>query len=486
MQIVQNAAEEYTKLCKALYRMIECLPRVEIYTETFRDSKLVQDSVEVFYSSVLRFWTKACKFYRRGGLYKAVRVVWNDYDVEFRQLESDMVGCQNRIEGWSLANHWKSKSYLLTKTALASALAEHIGDSKVARAQQQIVNTSLLEAQGSIRQREIIAWLAPTGCAVDYYLEDLANGKAARHANTCQWLLARNTFIQFSETITRSGALLWIYAQPGAGKTILAAFLVDHFALRQQSGCLLFFFCKDADDDKRTSIAIARSLLYQLFLALRERDMVSALIEELSFAVDESGHKTALSFSAIWKILSSHISVLKPATIIVDALDECRDSDTLIRSLRSMASAYNVAVILTSRKEEHIHQLLNQIPSLEMTKDDIDADIKAFVQAKVAASPRLSQPSVQQLVVKRLCESHEGMFLWVQYMVKELKSCASLEQVQADLQELPKGINALYQRILERLQETLDKHMFELCSKVLTWVITSIVGVALALLVDED
>lgn len=103
-----------------------------------------------------------------------------------------------------------------------------------------------------------------------------------------------------------------------------------------------------------------------------------------------------------------------------------------------MASAYNVAVILTSRKEEHIYQLLNQSPSLEMTKDNIDADIRAFVQAKVAASPRLSQPSVQQLVVKRLCESHEGMFLWVQYMVKELKSCASLEQVQADLQEMPK------------------------------------------------
>lgn len=192
LTIVQNAAEEYTKLCKTLYRMIECLPRVELYTETFLDSSLVQDSVEAFYSSVLRFWTRACKFYRRRRLWNFVRGVWNDYDVEFRELESDMVRCRNRIE--------------------ASALAEHIGDSKVARAQQQIVNTSLLEAQGSIRQREIIAWLAPTGCAVDYYLEDLANAKAARHANTCQWLLARNTFIQFSETITRSGALLWIYA----------------------------------------------------------------------------------------------------------------------------------------------------------------------------------------------------------------------------------------------------------------------------------
>lgn len=366
--------------------------------------------------------------------------------------------------------------FLLTDNALASALAEHIGDSKDARTQQRTVNTSLLEAQNSSRQKDVIAWLAPTGYAVDYYMEDFANAKAVRHDNTCQWLLARDAFVQFSQAITRAGAFLWIYAQPGAGKTVLAAFLVDHFASRQPSVCVLFFFCKDTDEDKRTSVAIARSLLYQLFLALRERAAVSALIEELSLAMDESGHKTALSFSAVWKIFSNHISDLTSATIVVDALDECRDSEILIQSLRSMASSCNVAVILTSRKEEHLYQLLHQSPSLEVAPDDIDVDIKAFVEAKVAASPRLSQPSVKQLVVKRLCESHEGMFLWVQYMVKELKSCVSLQQVQQELRELPKGLDAMYQRILQRLQETLDKQTLNLCSKVLTWVTTAIVG----------
>ena len=364
---------------------------------------------------------------------------------------------------------------LLTTLTSESALAEHMGEAKAGRTQQQTNISYLLEAQSSSRQKDIITWLAPTGYTVDYYMEDFESAKAARHANTCQWLLVRDAFVQFNQATQIGGSFLWIYAQPGAGKTVLAAFLVDHFALHQQSGCVLFFFCKDTDDDKRTPIAIARSLLYQLFHTLRERATISSLTEELSLAMEESGHKTALNFSTVWKIFSNHVSDLPPATIIVDALDECRDSAILIQSLRSMASSYNVRVILTSRKEEHLHQLLYQSPSLEVVEDDVDADIKAFVEAKVAASPRLSQPSVKTLVIKGLCESHEGMFLWVQYMVKELKSCVSLEQVQEELRELPKGLDAVYQRILQRLQETLDKQTFKLCSKVLTWVTTSLV-----------
>lgn len=363
----------------------------------------------------------------------------------------------------------------LTELVLESALAQHIGESKVARTQQQTMMTSLSEAHSSFRLKEIITWLAPTGYAVDYYMEDFANAKAARHANTCQWVMARDAFVQFSQVTHSGGSFLWIYAQPGAGKTVLAAFLIDRIALHQRPGCVLFFFCKDTDDDKRTPIAIARSLLYQSFQALRQRSMETFLTEEIFLAIEESGHKTALKFATVWEILTNHISHLAPVTVVVDALDECRDSEILIRSLRSMADTYNVGIILTSRKEEYLYQLLHQSPSLEVAPDDIDADIKAFVEAKVSASPRLSHPSVSSLVVKRLCESHEGMFLWVQYMLKELKSCVSLEQVQEELQALPKGLDAVYQRILERLQDTLDKQTFKLCSKVLTWVTASLV-----------
>ena len=95
---MQDAAEEYDKLCKALSRMVDCLPQVELYTETFLDSDLVRACVNAYYFSTLRFWTRACKFYRRHRLLNFIRVIWNDFDAEFSELEIAMIDSRDRVQ----------------------------------------------------------------------------------------------------------------------------------------------------------------------------------------------------------------------------------------------------------------------------------------------------------------------------------------------------------------------------------------------------
>ena len=94
--------EEYSKLCTALSQMVECLPRIELYTETFLTSDLIRDSVNQFYVSILTFWTRACKFYSRHRLWNFVRVIWNDYEVEFSQLETEMTRSGAQVESMRL------------------------------------------------------------------------------------------------------------------------------------------------------------------------------------------------------------------------------------------------------------------------------------------------------------------------------------------------------------------------------------------------
>lgn len=161
----------------------------------------------------------------------------------------------------------------------------------------------------------------------------------------------------------------------------------------------------------------------------------------------------------------------------MDALDECKDSSILIKKLQSIAVSHRVAVILISRKEDNLYRLLHQSDSLEIMAEDVDDDIKAFVEAKVNASSCLSHPSVKNLVITRLCDPHEGMFLWVYLMWKELKSCVSEAEVQEALEQLPSELNAVYTRILGGLRQSLDKSPLRLCSKVLTWVVNAIVSV---------
>ena len=139
---MQDAAEAYEQLCRALTRIIDCLPRIELYTQTFLDSSLVRECVNMFYVSVLRFcrstlilvflvelfWNletcledsrsrnaslppiraateettlsgaRACKFYRRRRLWNVLRIIWNDFDTQFSDLEVDMERNRDKVE----------------------------------------------------------------------------------------------------------------------------------------------------------------------------------------------------------------------------------------------------------------------------------------------------------------------------------------------------------------------------------------------------
>lgn len=163
----------------------------------------------------------------------------------------------------------------------------------------------------------------------------------------------------------------------------------------------------------------------------------------------------------------THVKSLNAATIILDALDECQDPSQLIQCLKGLSMLRSVRVIMTSRKEPYLHNELNNVSSIEIAPEDIDADIAAFVEAKVKGSSRLSHPLVRDVVITKLCNAHDGMFLWVYFMLKELKSCFSMAQVQDALTKLPTGLDGIYKSILQRLQTTLTRSSLDLCSKVL-------------------
>lgn len=202
LTMLQNATEEYDRICKAFTRVIQCLPAVELYTEAFLDSGLIQSCVGDLYCSLLRFWIKACKSYHRRRLWRFQKA-WSGYDAKFSELEDDMFRYKERLE--------------------KLATAQHIHESGKAITEQQSVNATILKAQNLEYQRDIIAWLAPTSHEIDYFVDDLVTARAARHVDTCRWVLAKDVFIHFSQKVVQEGSLLWIYGQPGAGKTVLSA-----------------------------------------------------------------------------------------------------------------------------------------------------------------------------------------------------------------------------------------------------------------------
>lgn len=199
------------------------------------------------------------------------------------------------------------------------------------------------------------------------------------------------------------------------------------------------------------------------------------LTADIEQALEKSGKRQAIDFAPIWSIFANGVKRTSPVLIILDALDECQDSEQLIHGLKSILFSDLIKVIVTSRKEAHLFTQLSNDLSLEITAEDIDSDIVAYVESKVLGSPRLSHTLVRDPVIARLSLGHSGMFLWVYLMLKELKSCFSVAHVQGVLENLPQGLDGIYESILQRLRDNLPTASLDLCYKVLTWVVSAVV-----------
>ena len=73
------------------------------------------------------------------------------------------------------------------------------------------------------------------------------------------------------------------------------------------------------------------------------------------------------------------------------------------------------------------------------------------------------------------------MFLWVNLMLKELKTCVSVEEVKTTLMQVPSGLECIYTKTVRRLEESLTCRAAELTKHILTWVL----GSARTLSMDE-
>lgn len=126
LTIVHQSSEEYGKICKSILAVSDSFPIVELVTETFNHSELVCDHVVAFYTSVLRFWSKALKFYKRRRVFNILRA-WHDFDSEFGDLDRDM------------KRHGKNIG--------KAAAAVHMNESRTARLEQKAASHELLEVK---------------------------------------------------------------------------------------------------------------------------------------------------------------------------------------------------------------------------------------------------------------------------------------------------------------------------------------------------
>ncbi|KAI3316746.1 hypothetical protein HD806DRAFT_527622 [Xylariaceae sp. AK1471] len=219
---------------------------------------------------------------------------------------------------------------------------------------------------------------------------------------------------------------LWIYGIPGAGKTVLSSFLirqVENSTIGLTETQVIYYYCHHSRNTDET-----------------EPFLRWVLSQSCPEALD-------------------HVQSL---FVVIDGVDESENRENLARVLVHLSTSpdFNkVRLLVLSRPEVDLRYYLGPIASpVSMINEYVESDIRIYVRARFQsdrAFQRLANlNSILEEVENALVEGAQGMFRWVDCQIQTLRRCThDIVMVRHELRNLPKGLDATYERILCRIPD---------------------------------
>ncbi|KAF4548471.1 Ankyrin repeat-containing protein 24 [Elsinoe fawcettii] len=289
---------------------------------------------------------------------------------------------------------------------------------------------------------------------------------------TCVWALNSDEFRGWLNG--DGGSILWVSADPGCGKSVLAKSLVedDIPKLHSTTACICHFFFKDNDNQNSLAVALC-SVLHQLFE--HEPELLRHVIEPWRKDKAMLVHKVDI----LWSVLLAACSDLSAPTVICvfDALDECRNTELShdrIRFVRLLTAFHQsgrsrslsrLKILVTSRPyqeiEEEFAEVVDRLPELRLRGEDqndqIHAEINLVIDARLAqlAKKRRLQVKTRQRIADVLLSVKNRTYLWL-YLVFdyiETRMRDALDPDECEILSVPPTVEGAYQKILDKAPE---------------------------------
>ncbi|KAK1509212.1 ankyrin repeat protein [Colletotrichum costaricense] len=285
---------------------------------------------------------------------------------------------------------------------------------------------------------------------------------------TCEWVTSHEIWTLWDSV--PGSALLWISADAGCGKSVVAKYLVDFFQKRTFSAHLhthvCYFFFKEGLENQDNASSAVSAVLHQL-LSKQSRVMHHALAKYLSMPKSSFNR-----FPTLWSILLATMDDVntKRMVFILDGLDECEEKslDELVKALAdffqsrkelTVESRPACKIVLLSRPLNSVERrfglrsgngnlnIVSQYSkngcsfrlSAEEESVSVAKDIAQFVISKVSDLGQQSELSTEILdrLKKRLISNADYTFLWVSLVLNIVKEAEvdgiSMDQIEAIL-----------------------------------------------------
>ena len=187
---------------------------------------------------------------------------------------------------------------------------------------------------------------------------------------------------QFNAWLNATPETLLCSGIPGAGKTMLAAIVIDHLCntTRSLNVGTVYLYCNHKIQLEQTSVNLVAGLLKQL---LQQQGVVFNGLKSLYYGHLNNGTRSTLD--EVFNMLQSEMNRYIRVFVVVDALDECpvrnRVRQDLLSKLNALQAPHSINLMTTSCLFPNIKQEFQN--SLELGIHASEEGIREYLDGQM-------------------------------------------------------------------------------------------------------
>ena len=420
------------------------LRRLTLYEELYGQSLDMQELLFSSYKNVFRFWCRIDKECSRCGINALLRASTSSSMKKLQAIVDDLKEDADQIEKVAaiVEGQYAGKERM---------------DARVERYENRKERDEGSAWRKQMQSDRIRSWLGAQNInesTLHRHRNNLDVYQDPTQSSTCEWLLDDPNFQDWVKG-TSSTPILWLFAGPGSGKSVLCSHAVKYVRGLDdtQAECIHFY----EFDNEHTAIVTARNLAAQLF----ERYWL--LNQNIPEDLQSTSQKSGADLINVFEFIRVLVDKLPKVYIFLDGLDEeCsmarwKEASKIIDFVNHLAqtSPETVRVWYSSQDRPIIRQQLESHLVLNV-KEQIRIAVDKHISLRV---PGICNPEVDQdtrtWILSELKQRADGNFLWASLMLKTIENeVSSFDEMELFIKEgLPKDLDAYYKRIIARYEK---------------------------------
>lgn len=168
-----------------------------------------------------------------------------------------------------------------------------------------------------------------------------------------------------------------------------------------------FFYCVYRRPETQEVQQIVASLTSQL--SQTSQTITQSLVNQFKARQTASSmhRRLLLDADTLLQIIRNSFSDLDKIILVIDALDECRETPLVVHKLRKLYEETNqpLKILVRSRAEREIADELRHLPQISLTdhtRNDIEIYVQAQVEQRRKVEPDWCSKEIEEQVVRKI------------------------------------------------------------------------------------